>query len=179
MINPVDSFVDEGRPPLGFTSVGARVYAPFRPSALFLANVMDQLETSQDGPNVHLPLPEGMRLVRSAHNAQLQLLLDDVFSHRNRRLFGYVGEISLSTAGRGAAAHLYVWETLFFSRVGFFLSHALLLCLPDVRFVSGHKSAFYTYSDAGRHHVGLPLWRIPLRRWEATCSLARRLFQPR
>ena len=59
MINPISAFVSGGRPLLGFKAAGINVYAPFCPSDLLLANVMDQPEASQADPKLHIRLGEG------------------------------------------------------------------------------------------------------------------------
>ena len=76
---------------------------------------MNQLEASQADPNLNVPLPDGMRLASAPRNSPLQFLLGDVQSRRNRRLFGYVGEIKPSAAGRGEDPRLYVYGMAFFA----------------------------------------------------------------
>ena len=91
MINPHSCLVSEGRTAFGYTSSGAPVYAPFRPTALYLANALNQMEASRPDPNLHMPLPEGLRLSHSASNQQTHLIVEEVYANRHRRIFCYVG----------------------------------------------------------------------------------------
>ena len=106
MMNPCDSLVAENedgslREAFGFSASGQPVYTPFRPSCVYLANVLTSLAASSADPNLQLPLSDGMQLLPSAGNGQLQLHLDDIFARRHRRVYGYVGEIQLHTTGAG------------------------------------------------------------------------------
>ena len=104
------------------------VYTPSRPWALYLADVIDQMDASGADPNLRAPLPEGVQLIRPAHNTQLQFLLDGVISERRRRLCGYVGEITHPTAGRGAATRLYTCGNVFLTMVYTFRISAFFSC---------------------------------------------------
>ena len=105
MINPVDAVtaVLDGvtRPCLGLSGTGWHVYSSFRPTPLFLANVLNTLATHSADLNVHLPLPRGISLSPSPGHGQLQLVLDDIYVRRARRVIGYVGEIQLFKEGCG------------------------------------------------------------------------------
>lgn len=105
MINPCDSLVSinfdgSERQSFGISAAGGPVYTPFRPICIYLANALTTLAANAADPNLHLPLSDGMQL--SPGNGQLQLVLGDIFARRYRRVFGYIGEIQLSTAGSGA-----------------------------------------------------------------------------
>lgn len=111
MLSPSDSFlaVDADgviRPPIGTSAFGSTVFAPFRPSPMFLANTMHSLDLGTADPNRHIRLPHGMSFTRAA-NAQLQLALSNAFARRLRRVLGYVAEIQLSSTGRGATPFPY------------------------------------------------------------------------
>ena len=104
MITPCDSLVAENfdgslREAFGFTASGQPVYTPFRPSCIYLANALTTIAANSADPNLQLPLSDGMQLLRG--DGQLQLHLDDIFARRYRRVFGYIGEIQLHTAGAG------------------------------------------------------------------------------
>ena len=105
-MTPCDSLVAENfdgaaRIPFGFAASGLEVYTPFRPSCVYLDNVLTTLAQTSADPNLHLPLSDGMVFFPSAGDGQLQLVSDDIFARRYRRVFGYVGEIQLHTAGAG------------------------------------------------------------------------------
>ena len=107
MIRPCDSLVSTNfdgseRTAFGHSHTGHAFYTPFRPSCIYLANALTTLAANSADPNEHLPLSDGMRLSVSAGNRQMQLVLDDIFARRYRRVFGYIGEIQLHTAGAGA-----------------------------------------------------------------------------
>ena len=61
--------------------------------ALLLAPHLDGFEAAGDA----LPLPRGMTIAKCADNGQLQLVLADAYARRLRRVFGYVGEVKLSS----------------------------------------------------------------------------------
>ena len=121
MINSCDALFPNGRSVIGFPAAGCEVYAPFPPSALFLANSLNLLGISSADHNLHLLLSEGMSPARPNRNPQLQLSIGDTFSgRRRRRLSGYVGEITPSTAGRGTSMRFRICENVFPHAISFF-----------------------------------------------------------
>ena len=76
--------------PIGTSADGRHVYAPFRPTAAQLAH-LDGIARAGDV----LPLPNGMTLVKSGFDGQLQLILSETYARRLRRAYGYIGEIKL------------------------------------------------------------------------------------
>ena len=86
---------------IGHTSGGAPVYAAFQPSVASLAVILAPFLRTAVGLETATPLPAGMELIRAPDDSQTQLKLSPLFASENRRIFGYVAEIKLSS-GEGA-----------------------------------------------------------------------------
>ena len=87
--------------PIGLTPAGAPVYAPFQPSVASLAALLTPFLRTAVGLDRALPLPAGLELIRAPDDSQTQLKPSSFFDSKNRRIFGYVAEIKLSS-GEGA-----------------------------------------------------------------------------
>ena len=87
--------------PIGITSEGTPVYAPFQPTVTSIALALTPCLTdpAADLSSVS-PLPKGPALQRSPEGTQIQLKVEPFFASKLRRVFGYVGEITL-TGGDG------------------------------------------------------------------------------
>ena len=77
-------------------------YAPFQPTVTSLALALAPCLTNPAADLSSVwPLPTGLALQRTPQGAQIQLKAEPFFASKLRRLFGYVGEITL-TGGEGA-----------------------------------------------------------------------------
>ena len=84
--------------PLGKCFDGRLVYRPIRSTVVQMAHFLTPHLDGIAGQAAGLPLPNGMSLGKSDANGHLHHVLADAYTRRLRRVFGYIGEITL---GRG------------------------------------------------------------------------------
>ena len=83
--------------PIGLLPNGQPVFAPFQPSVASLALTLTPFLTNADPLDNVLPLPRGISLRRAPAGVKgLQLVVEPFFAVKLRRVFGYVGEITLT-----------------------------------------------------------------------------------
>ena len=80
---------------LGELANGRWAVRSYTPS--LLSQSVQFQEALQDSPALcdDIPIPKGMQLTHPTDKRQCQLILDEAFASRFRKIFGYIGEIKM------------------------------------------------------------------------------------
>ena len=81
--------------PIGKAADGRQVFAPFRPSVLQQAQLMNPFLGEKATVADAIPFPPGISMAKCKANGQLQVFLSPPYAGRMRKVYGYIGEIKL------------------------------------------------------------------------------------